>query len=97
MLLEAGEAIKALVECRGHSDPGFTLRRNTRLMPNSQDRARKTIDAAFRTEAEADGDAGTAPAAAGTAPTEKAVGRAFRERKNTADGPEAAQVSGAPL
>lgn len=47
VLLNAGENIKALAEYLGHSDPGFTLRTYTHLMPNSQDRARKAIDAAF--------------------------------------------------
>lgn len=47
VLLDSGENIKALAEYLGHSDPGFTLRTYTHLMPNSQDRARKAIDAAF--------------------------------------------------
>ncbi|MFI1160208.1 tyrosine-type recombinase/integrase [Streptomyces sioyaensis] len=64
VLLDAGENIKALAEYLGHSDPGFTLRTYTHLMPNSQDRARKAIDVAFGAETEADGDDGMAPAAA---------------------------------
>lgn len=47
VLLDSGENIKALAEYLGHSDPGFTLRTYTHLMPNSRDRARKAIDAAF--------------------------------------------------
>lgn len=47
VLLDAGENVKALAEYLGHSDPGFTLRTYTHLMPNSQDRARKAIDQAF--------------------------------------------------
>lgn len=47
VLLDSGENIKALAEYLGHSDPGFTLRTYTHLMPNSQDRARRAIDAAF--------------------------------------------------
>jgi integrase len=48
VLLDAGENIKALAEYLGHSDPGFTLRTYTHLMPNSQARARGAIDQAFR-------------------------------------------------
>ncbi|MFE7076552.1 tyrosine-type recombinase/integrase [Streptomyces sp. NPDC057620] len=47
VLLDAGENVKALAEYLGHSDPGFTLRTYTHLMPNSQDRARRAIDSAF--------------------------------------------------
>ncbi|MFA3840551.1 tyrosine-type recombinase/integrase [Streptomyces aureus] len=64
VLLDAGENIKALAEYLGHSDPGFTLRVYTHLMPNSQDRARKAIDAAFGAGADADGDDGEAAVAA---------------------------------
>ncbi|MFJ6606634.1 tyrosine-type recombinase/integrase [Streptomyces lydicus] len=64
VLLDAGENIKALAEYLGHSDPGFTLRTYTHLMPNSQDRARNAIDAAFSTDAQAVDDDGEAPAAA---------------------------------
>lgn len=48
VLLDAGENIKALAEYLGHSDPGFTLRTYTHLMPNREDRARKAVDAAFQ-------------------------------------------------
>ncbi|MFJ3270134.1 tyrosine-type recombinase/integrase [Streptomyces sp. NPDC086776] len=65
MLLDAGENIKALAEYLGHSDPGFTLRTYTHLMPNSQDRARKAIDSAFGSAgADEDGDDGAVPVAA---------------------------------
>nr|WP_308800885.1 tyrosine-type recombinase/integrase [Streptomyces polyasparticus] len=47
VLLDAGENIKALAEYLGHSDPGFTLRTYTYLMPNSSERARRAIDAAL--------------------------------------------------
>ena len=47
VLLDSGENIKALAEYLGHSDPGFTLRTYTHLMPNSRDRACRAIDAAF--------------------------------------------------
>ncbi|WP_280870985.1 site-specific integrase [Streptomyces sp. MJP52] len=47
VLLDAGENVKALAEYLGHSDPGFTLRTYTHLMPDSSDRARRAIDAAL--------------------------------------------------
>ncbi|CAM5704242.1 hypothetical protein SCANM63S_08014 [Streptomyces canarius] len=53
--LDAGESIKALSEYLGHSDPGFTLRTYTHLLPSSETRTRKAIDDAF-TEAERKGD-----------------------------------------
>lgn len=46
-LLDAGESVKALSSYLGHSDPGFTLRTYTHLMPSSEDRTRKAIDAVF--------------------------------------------------
>lgn len=58
VLLDAGESIKALSEFLGHSDPGFTLRTYTHLLPSSETRTRKAIDDAF-TEAEAEEDGGT--------------------------------------
>lgn len=47
VLLDAGESIKALSEYLGHSDPGFTLRTYTHLLPSSETRTRKAIDDAF--------------------------------------------------
>ncbi|NBE83068.1 tyrosine-type recombinase/integrase [Micromonospora sp. NEAU-HG-1] len=47
VLLDAGENIKALSLYLGHSDPGFTLRVYTHLLPTSEDRTRRAIDAAF--------------------------------------------------
>jgi integrase len=44
-LLDAGESIKALSEYLGHADPGFTLRTYTHLMPSSDERTRRAIDA----------------------------------------------------
>jgi integrase len=44
-LLDAGESIKALSEYLGHSDLGFTLRTYTHLMPSSDERTRKAVDA----------------------------------------------------
>ncbi|GAA3812511.1 hypothetical protein GCM10022403_052760 [Streptomyces coacervatus] len=69
VLLDAGESIKALSEYLGHSDPGFTLRTYTHLLPSSETRTRKAIDDAFtetETEAEAEAeDGGDPPAAQG--------------------------------
>lgn len=48
LLLDAGVSIRALAEHLGHADPGFTLRTYTHLMPSSEDRTRRAIDAAFR-------------------------------------------------
>jgi len=47
VLLDAGESIRALADYLGHSDPGFTLRVYTHLMPASEDRARRAVDAAL--------------------------------------------------
>lgn len=45
--LEAGTSIRALADYLGHSDPGFTLRVYTHLMPSSEDRACEAVDLAF--------------------------------------------------
>jgi integrase len=47
VLLDAGESIKAVSEYLGHSDPGFTLRTYTHLMPSSAERTRNAVDEAF--------------------------------------------------
>jgi site-specific recombinase XerD len=47
VLLNAGETIKALAEYLGHADPGFTLRTYTHIMPASEERTRRAIDAVF--------------------------------------------------
>jgi integrase len=47
VLLDAGESVKALSAYLGHSDPGFTLRIYTHLLPASEDRTRRAIDNAF--------------------------------------------------
>ncbi|MEV4695003.1 tyrosine-type recombinase/integrase [Micromonospora echinospora] len=47
VLLDAGENIKALSLYLGHADSGFTLRVYTHLLPASEDRTRRAIDAAF--------------------------------------------------
>jgi integrase len=44
VLLDAGESIKAVSEYLGHTDPGFTLRTYTHLMPSSAARARGAVD-----------------------------------------------------
>jgi integrase len=62
VLLDAGETIKALAEYLGHSDPGFTLRTYTHLMPASESRTRRAIDAAFAsggTEGAGEGESAT--------------------------------------
>ncbi|WP_042370268.1 tyrosine-type recombinase/integrase [Streptacidiphilus neutrinimicus] len=43
--LEGGTNIKALAVYLGHSDPGFTLRTYTHLMPSSEGRSRDAADA----------------------------------------------------
>jgi integrase len=60
VLLDAGESIKALAEYLGHSDPGFTLRTYTHLMPNSPARTRGAIDRVFREANDADDGPSTA-------------------------------------
>lgn len=45
VLLDAGESIKALAQYLGHTDPGFTLRVYTHLMPTSHERTRRAVDA----------------------------------------------------
>jgi hypothetical protein len=47
VLLDAGENIRALSQYLGHSDPGFTLRTYTHLMPSSEGRTRKAVDAMY--------------------------------------------------
>ena len=47
VLLDAGENVKALSAYLGHSDPGFTLRIYTLLLPASKDHTRRAIDHAF--------------------------------------------------
>ncbi|MFJ9945897.1 tyrosine-type recombinase/integrase [Streptomyces erythrochromogenes] len=47
VLLDAGENVKALAEYLGHSDPGLTLRVYAHLMPTSQQRTRKAVEAIY--------------------------------------------------
>ena len=63
VLLDAGETIKALAEYLGHSDPGFTLRTYTHLMPSSEARTRQAIDSAFAPESAAGARPTLVPAA----------------------------------
>ncbi|MDT3397353.1 tyrosine-type recombinase/integrase, partial [Streptomyces sp. B1866] len=53
VLLDAGENIKALSTYLGHSDPGFTLRTYTHLMPSSDGRTRDAVDGMYRAAAPA--------------------------------------------
>jgi integrase len=48
VLLDGGENIKVLSTYLGHSDPGFTLRTYTHLMPASEDRTRRAVDGMYR-------------------------------------------------
>lgn len=45
--LEAGTSIRALAEYLGHTDPGFTLRTYTHLMPQAADKAKRAVDDVF--------------------------------------------------
>ncbi|MFD5101704.1 tyrosine-type recombinase/integrase [Streptomyces albidochromogenes] len=63
VLLDAGENIKALSLYLGHSDPGFTLRVYTHLMPSSETRTRKAITAMYRAAGRAHDGPDTAQAA----------------------------------
>ncbi|GAA4846427.1 site-specific integrase [Kitasatospora terrestris] len=47
MLLDSGESVKALSGYLGHTDPGFTLRVYTHLMPSSDGRTRRAVDALY--------------------------------------------------
>ncbi len=59
-LLDAGESIRALAEYLGHSDPGFTLRVYTHLMPASEERTKRAVDRALGRTA-VDGSTSSAP------------------------------------
>ncbi|GJF26049.1 hypothetical protein SHO565_66130 [Streptomyces sp. HO565] len=56
VLLDAGESVKALSECLGRSDPGFTLRTYTHLLPSSETRTRKRSRCLHRRGALGDGE-----------------------------------------
>lgn len=59
--LDGGVNIRAVSEYLGHSDPGFTLRVYTHLMPAAEDRAREAIDRALRREDAVDASTSCAP------------------------------------
>ena len=59
VLLDAGESIKVVSEYLGHSDPGFTLRTYTHLMPDSRVRSVRAIDAVFCVESAMDVPSGS--------------------------------------
>ncbi len=59
-LLDAGESVRALAEYLGHSDPGFTLRVYTHLMPASEERTKRAVDCALGRTA-VDGSTASAP------------------------------------
>lgn len=63
VLLDQGESIKAVAEWLGHSDPSFTLKIYTHLMPSSETRTRSVIDALYarRPGTESDGPATAQP------------------------------------
>lgn len=50
-LLSGGVDIRSLSQYLGHSDPGFTLRTYTHLMPGNEQKARSVIDSAFKIRA----------------------------------------------
>jgi Methylmalonyl-CoA mutase/Phage integrase family len=50
VLLDAGESIKVVSEYLGHSDPRFTLRTYTHVMPHARARSLRAIDAVFAAE-----------------------------------------------
>lgn len=56
-LLAQGVSIKELAEYLGHSDPGFTLRTYTHLVPSSYERARLAVDGVFGLKSADDLDA----------------------------------------
>ena len=53
--LDAGENINALSAHLGHTDPGFTLRTYTHLMPSSETRTRAAVDAVWAAPVTDDG------------------------------------------
>ncbi|WP_329187579.1 tyrosine-type recombinase/integrase [Streptomyces sp. NBC_01428] len=56
VLLDAGENIRALSQYLGHSDPGFTLRTYTHMMPSSEGRTREAVDSLYVASAPQDRD-----------------------------------------
>jgi integrase len=60
VLLAAGESVVAVAERLGHEDGTLVLTTYGHLMPDSEDRTRKAVDAAWTAESEGSGEAGTA-------------------------------------
>ncbi|MHC0434030.1 tyrosine-type recombinase/integrase [Streptomyces sp. O3] len=48
VVLEGGGSIKALSTYLGHSDPGFTLKIYTHLLPSSEEKTRAAVSSVFR-------------------------------------------------
>ncbi|MGW6058449.1 tyrosine-type recombinase/integrase [Streptomyces sp. NPDC055189] len=63
VLLDAGENIKALSSYLGHTDPGFTLRVYTHLMPSSESRTRKAVNGLYQAAGDGEDVSGAAQAA----------------------------------
>lgn len=61
VLLAAGESVVAVAERLGHEDATMVLRVYGHLLPDSEDRTRKAVDAAWRGLAGGDGEAVTVP------------------------------------
>ncbi len=55
VLLDAGETVKALSQYLGHTDPGFTLRVYTHLMPSSEERTRNAVNELYTARGTDDG------------------------------------------
>jgi hypothetical protein len=62
VLLAGGESVVAVAERLGHEDAAMVLKVYGHLMPDSEDRTRKVVDAAWST-----GDSGVLKVAAGDA------------------------------
>jgi integrase len=60
VLLAAGESVVAVAELLGHDDAALVLSTYGHLMPGSEDRTRKAIDAAWNPVSDASRDSGTA-------------------------------------
>jgi integrase len=60
VLIAAGESVVAVAELLGHEDATLVLTTYGHLMPGSEDRTRKAVDAAWNTVSEASREAGTA-------------------------------------
>jgi hypothetical protein len=106
-MVESGMSVDTCIRTGLEAEPGRAMWPSpvagATVGPGGQEPAtrhvqRVTVDM-FRPAADGGGVRGPAPSGerVGPAPMETAVGRAFRERKNTADGQQTARVSGNPL